>query len=117
MIGIIVEGPYDYKVVHEAAPEARIFILHGNGFNQRIRDSIKQLVKDCDLVFVMTDPDKAGDWVASRIARAFPSTYRIHVDPNLACKKIYKKYKYGIEYCNVHYISTLIDSSIKSRVS
>jgi 5S rRNA maturation endonuclease (ribonuclease M5) len=115
MIGIIVEGPYDEKIVRQAAPEARIFVLHGNGFNQRIRDNIKQLLKDCELVFILTDPDKAGNWAATRISRAFPETYRIHVDPLLATKKIYKKIKYGIEYCEVDYIKELIESSIQSR--
>ena len=115
MIGIIVEGPYDEKVVKQAVPEVEVLILNGNGFRHNA-DKINQLVKQCELVFILTDPDHAGTLIADKILRAFPETYRIYVDPKLACKKIYKKFHYGIEYCEIDYVRELIISSVNSRL-
>lgn len=114
MVGIIVEGPYDHKIVQQAVPESEILILHGNGFRHN-KDKIEDLVQHCELVFVLTDPDNAGELIANKIKKAYPQTFRIYVDPKLACRTIYKKQRFGIEYCDVDYIREIITSSINSR--
>lgn len=114
MYGVIVEGPYDEKVVVQAAPHVEILVLHGNGFGWN-RERIDQLVNRCDIVFVLTDPDVAGELVATKIKKAYPETYRIYVDPEQAKKKINKKYRCGVEYCSVDYLREVITSSIQSR--
>lgn len=114
MIGIVVEGPYDEKVVSQAAPEVDILVLNGNGFRHN-KEKIERFIRRCELVFILTDPDDAGELIAEKIKRAYPETYRIYVDPKLASRKIYKKIHYGIEYCTVEYLKELITSSIDSR--
>lgn len=111
MIGFIVEGKSDVKKIQMAIKQnVHFVILNGINFRQQEREHISNALKLCDKVFVLTDPDEAGDQVANRILHVFSEIQRIYIDPEEA--RVLKKrgYKYGVEYCSNRYLQEVLHS-------
>jgi len=114
MIGLIVEGKSDVKKVKMVLKEEVHFVvLNGINFREEQINQINKAIDTCNRVYVLTDPDEAGDKVAELITKNFPKLERLKVDPNEA--KVLKKrgYKYGVEYCSNKYLRTLFSSYIE----
>ncbi|NGY88555.1 toprim domain-containing protein [Bacillus megaterium] len=108
MIGLIVEGKSDVKKIKMVLKEEVYFVvLNGINFREEQINQINKAIDTCDSVFVLTDPDEAGNKVAELIKKNFPELERLKVDPNEA--KVLKKrgYKYGVEYCSNKYLRAL----------
>lgn len=113
MIGLIVEGKSDVKKIKMVLKEdVHFVVLNGINFREEQINQINNAIDTCDNVYVLTDPDEAGDKVARLIIKNFPELERLKVDPNEA--KVLKKrgYKYGVEYCSNKYLRTLFSSCI-----
>ena len=90
MIGLIVEGINDIKKIRMVLKtNVRYVQLHGINFSFQKREEIQEAIQTCDDVFILTDPDKAGDKVAQQIQESFPELKRILVNPDEA--KVLKK--------------------------
>lgn len=114
MIGLIVEGKSDKsKICMVLKEDVHFVILNGINFRDEQIQQIEEALKICEKVFILTDPDEAGDRVARVILDRFPQLERIFVDPNKA--KVLKKrgYKYGVEYCSNRYLKSLLEFHIE----
>ncbi|PGK52099.1 hypothetical protein CN918_30370 [Priestia megaterium] len=108
MIALIVEGINDIKKISMVLKNnVRYIQLHGINFSFQKKEEIQEAIETCDHVYILTDPDKAGDKVALQIQESFPQLERILVNPDEA--KVLKKrgYRYGVEYCNNEYLRYL----------
>jgi ribonuclease M5 len=109
MLCLIVEGKNDVKKIKEVFNDGIEFImLDGVNFSIAKSNEIQTLLENNKMVFIMTDPDKAGDSVATLIQRKFPTIKRISVLPEKARILKSKGYKYGVEYCSRNYIHSLL---------
>jgi ribonuclease M5 len=98
MIGLIVEGTNDERRIKEVTDEFHIVILNGTRFSNREKDLIENAMEICTSVYILSDPDSAGDWIADKLMSRYPQLSRIEVDPDKACCLKWKGYKFGIEY-------------------
>lgn len=111
MIGLIVEGKSDVRKISMVLKDAVHFIvLNGINFREKQINDIKNVLNKCDRVYILTDPDEAGNKAATKISGVFPQLTRIDVDPNEA--KVLKKrgYKYGVEYCSNNYLKKIFST-------
>lgn len=110
MIGFIVEGKSDVKKIEMVLKNKSVYyvVLNGINFKEEQIKQIKKAVNVCQEVFILTDPDEAGNKVAKLISKTFPEINRIEVDPNQA--KVLKKrgFKYGVEYCSNNYLKSVL---------
>ena len=114
MVCLIVEGKNDVKKIREVFSEGIDFILlDGVNFSNAKSNEIQLLLDDNRTIFILTDPDKAGDSVANLIQRKFPTIERISVLPEEARILKAKGYKYGVEYCSRKYIYSLLFKHLK----
>jgi ribonuclease M5 len=105
----IVEGWSDDKQIQGALGKALTIVTNGTKMNNRIKDAIVQAMDSGLQPYTLSDPDPAGDQLATMISRAFPEIPRIEIDPEKA--KYYRgsgRYKYGVEYCSHEYIRELL---------
>ncbi|MGN5651136.1 toprim domain-containing protein [Bacillus sp. Brlt_9] len=115
MLGFIVEGRNDVKKLKMVLKEKTYFVvLNGINYKQEQITDIEFALNTCEKVYILTDPDDAGDKIAKVISSSFPSLERIIIDPDEA--KVLKKrgYKYGVEYCSNKY---LIDTFLKNKIN
>jgi ribonuclease M5 len=98
MIGLIVEGYSDERRIREVTDEFHIVVLNGTRFSNRERDLIENAMEICTSVYILSDPDSAGDWIADKLKKKYPELTRIEVDPKKACFLKWKGYKFGVEY-------------------
>jgi ribonuclease M5 len=109
MLCLIVEGKNDVKKIREVFNDGIDFItLDGVNFSFEKSKEIQKYIADKVPIYILTDPDKAGDSVASLIQIKFPNIERIYVLPEKARVLKSKGYKYGVEYCSRKYIRTLL---------
>ncbi|WP_456363408.1 toprim domain-containing protein [Priestia aryabhattai] len=114
MIGFIVEGKSDVKKLKMVLKRnVHFVVLNGINFREEQINQISKAIDNCENVYVLTDPDEAGDKVANLITKVFPKLERLEVDPNEA--KVLKKrgYKYGVEYCSNKYLKELFSTRIE----
>ncbi|MED2737770.1 toprim domain-containing protein [Bacillus toyonensis] len=105
MLGFIVEGINDVKKLKMVLQKNTYFVvLNGINYKQEQINEIIFAINTCEKVFILTDPDEAGDKIAKAISTSFPTLERIVIDPDEA--KVLKKrgYKYGVEYCSNKYL-------------
>jgi ribonuclease M5 len=98
MIGLIVEGANDEIRINEVTDEFHIVVLNGTRFSNREKDLIENAMEICTSVYILSDPDSAGDWIADKLMRHYPELERINADPSKACCLKWKGYRFGIEY-------------------
>jgi len=108
MIGYIVEGKSDEVKLRMVEKQAYVVVLNGIQFGPEQREKIEYALEMCDTVYILTDPDSAGDYIAKKIQTTYPFIERIHVNPDEA--KVLKKrgYKYGVEHCSNAYLRRIL---------
>jgi len=117
MYALIVEGKNDIKKLKMVLHDNVHYIeLNGINFSYEKRDEIEAAISTYEDVFIMTDPDEAGDKVAKRIQDVFPELQRIEVNPHEA--KVLKKrgYRYGVEYCNNDYLRCIFSDYLPKQI-
>ena len=114
-IGYIVEGFHDERAVLQVEPNAVIAVTNGSRYNRRVRLDIQRIIDQCDIVFILTDPDDTGDKLADYIQRTFHLP-RIHIDPEQAiCYRNGKK-KIGIEHCEPAYLQHVLQQAVLTHI-
>lgn len=104
-IGLIVEGHHDENRLRAIfGLKFQFVVTNGTRFTNRTRIDIEKLIRFTDRVYILTDPDEAGDILASKISEVYPDLKRIIVDPE-RCKYLDRRYRQwcGIEYIEPHY--------------
>lgn len=98
MIGLIIEGANDERKILEVSRDYYLVLTNGTKFSNREIYKIEEALGICSEVYILTDPDPSGDWIAQHIQESFPEIKRIEVDPDKAKVKKWRGDKFGIEY-------------------
>ena len=80
--------------------------------NGRVVMDIDQALLDCDVVFLMSDPDEAGDQLAEMVWRKYPSLQRIVLDRSQCTTYRNFKLKVGVEHCEADYLREVLSKYI-----
>lgn len=105
--GFIVEGFNDESKVFQVLPHSHIAVTKGTRFNNRVRMDINALLSTCTEVFVLTDPDDAGQVLAEMIQKEFPQLTRLSLDANECQCYRNNRLKIGVEHCDATYLATI----------
>lgn len=108
MIGFIVEGFHDEDKLRLLLPKAHVVVTNGTRLNNRVRMDIDVALSTCEEVFLLTDPDEAGDILAKMILVEYPKLQQVSIDPKM-CKCLRNnRWKTGIEHCELPYLESVL---------
>lgn len=109
---LIVEGLKDADQIHNAFdynPAIKTLVTEGTKFNNRIVNELEACKKESDCsVFILSDPDPAGDAIVEMVHRVYPDIPRLEADLKECSYFTGKKKKAGIEYASYSYLRKLI---------
>lgn len=122
---LIVEGLNDADQIHKAFngnENIVTLVTEGTKINNRIRADIESYLIHEDVgVYILSDPDDAGERLAQMIQSWFPALTRIEVDNRQCAYYTGKRFKSGVEYASYDYlkkiISPLIGLEYKEKVN
>ena len=114
-VGYIVEGFNDERAILRIFPEAVIAVTNGPRYTNRVKMDIQKTIDQCDVVFILTDPDDIGDNFAAYIQREF-GLPRIEIDPKKAMCYRNHKWKVGVEHCDPVYLQTVLTDALTGYV-
>ncbi|MEX3623736.1 toprim domain-containing protein [Viridibacillus arvi] len=114
-VGYVVEGFNDERAVLAVFPDSYIAVTKGTRYNRRVRMDIQKIIGECNVVFVLTDPDEPGNNLAEYISQEF-GLLRIMIDPKEAiCYRNGKK-KIGVEHCDPVYLKMVLTDALKEEI-
>jgi ribonuclease M5 len=103
-MGFVVEGLNDEKHLKEVMPDAHCVVTNGTRMNGRVQMDINHALSLCDEVYLLTDPDEAGDTLAKMVWRLYPSLPRVLLDRYECTTYRNLKLKVGVEHCELEYL-------------
>jgi ribonuclease M5 len=112
MLGFIVEGFHDESTVKRVVPSAYFVVTNGTRMNNRVRMDVNKALEVCTEIFILTDPDEAGDILTEMLLKYYPSLQRIFLDRDHC--KCYRRdrLKIGVEHCSDEYLTTVLSKYI-----
>lgn len=109
---VIVEGLKDREQIQKAfegfSDEVICLITEGTKMNNRIQAEIEDYQRQGIGVYILSDPDEAGEHLAHMIQHWYPEIPRLEVDFKECAYFTGKKFKAGIEYSSYDYLKELI---------
>lgn len=105
-IGLIVEGHHDVNHIRGIFGFKYEFVVtNGTRFTNRTRMDIDKMVRFVDKVYILTDPDEAGNIIAGMISNEYPDLERIHLDAE-KCKYLDRRHQQwcGVEYADPYHL-------------
>ena len=111
-IGFIVEGHHDANHIRNIFGLKYEFVVtNGTRFTNRTRMDIDKMIRFVDKVYILTDPDEAGDIIASKIQEVYPQLERIELTPTL-CEYRNRKYELliGVEFAYPQHLKEVFQS-------
>lgn len=115
MNAFVVEGTADEQHLKTLYPDLYCVVTHGTRMNNRVKSLIEKALQECDQVFLLSDPDEAGDALAHMVMRFFPTVVRIPLNPE-RCKVLNargNRYSYGVEHADLEYLKTVLQAYVK----
>lgn len=112
--GFIVEGFCDENHIFNVLGHRYIAVVtNGTRFTNRTRMDINKALTLVDKLYILTDPDEAGDRIAEMILNEYPGLERIHLDAS-KCKYIDRRYRQftGVEYADPAYLREVLSKYI-----
>lgn len=113
----IVEGHKDaYQVDGALGTKALVIVTEGTKVNNRIKNYINNFIEQGHPIYILSDPDEAGDHLANMINFWYPDIPRINADFEECkyCKDLKtKKFKAGIEYASFRYLRRLLGEYVE----
>lgn len=103
-MGFVVEGFNDEAKVKEVFPNAVCVVTKGTRLNGRVKMDLEKALEECDEVFLLTDPDEAGDTLAEMILRFYPFLKRIQLEREQCLCYRNHRLKVGVEHCETDYL-------------
>ncbi|MDA1675454.1 MULTISPECIES: toprim domain-containing protein [Bacillus cereus group] len=107
-MGFVVEGFHDELKLLSVYPTAYVVVTKGTRFDKRVVMDVNKAMLNCDKVFLLTDPDDAGDWLAERLSNEFPNLERMMLNPNECLSYRKNKVKVGVEHCSNKYLLSVL---------
>jgi ribonuclease M5 len=112
MLGLIVEGFNDELKLRQVLPSAYFVVTKGTRMNNRVRMDVDKALQVCSELFILTDPDDAGDVLTGMLLQYYPNLRRIFLDRE-QCKAFrWDRLKIGVEHCSVDYLTTVLSKYI-----
>ena len=71
-MGFVVEGFNDESKVKEVMNDALCVVTKGTRMNGRVKMDVEKALVECDKLFLLTDPDEAGDKLAQMVLGHYP---------------------------------------------
>lgn len=112
---VIVEGLKDREQIQKAFDnddDVICLITEGTKMNNRIQAEIEDYLRQGVGVYILSDPDEAGQHLAQMIQYWYPQIPRLEVDPKECAYFTGKKFKAGIEYSSYDYLKEIISPLI-----
>lgn len=111
-MGFVVEGLNDERKMKEVMPDAHCVVTNGTRMNNRVRMDLRQALEECDVVYLLTDPDDAGDTLAQMVWRECPSLERVLLDRSQCLSYRYDKLKVGVEHAQEDYLKSVLSQYV-----
>lgn len=111
--GFVVEGFNDETKLLKVLPNAQVVVTKGTRLNNRVKSDINDALATCDKVFLLTDPDEAGDLLSSMILEVFPFLERVLLNKKECLCYRNHKTKVGVEHCSDEYLSLVLKQHLK----
>jgi ribonuclease M5 len=111
----IIEGWSDDDKLRKVYPDIKTIVTNGTKFNRRVKNKINEHQAKGNTVYILSDPDYAGDQLAEMIWRGYPELRRIRVDPMMATCLRGTKLKYGVEFLGYSYIRELLGDYMSQK--
>lgn len=109
---LIVEGLKDAEQIERAFDgnqDIKTIVTEGTKFNNRIIAELEDCMREEECsIYVLSDPDEAGDSICDMVWRIFPEIKRIEADTKECSYFTGKRFKMGIEYASYRYLRKLI---------
>lgn len=107
----IVEGVNDADQIHKAfknLSSVTTLVTEGTKLSGRIRNEIESFLKKGINIYILSDPDEAGEQLAEMIRLRYPEIIRIEVDKTKCAYYTGKRLKAGIEYASYSYLKKIL---------
>lgn len=104
----IIEGWSDDANLRTVFPHIKTIVTNGTRVNNRVKSQIQECFDNGENIFILSDPDEAGDHLCGMIQKEFTGLKRLLVDPEKASFFTGKRIKTGIEYMSKSYIRELL---------
>jgi len=114
-MGFVVEGFNDETKVKEVLPDSFVVVTKGTRMNGRVKMDVEKALATCDKVFLLTDPDEAGDTLAEMVLRYYPNLERVRLNREQCLCYRNHKLKVGVEHCETNYLQNVLNSYLKSN--
>ena len=112
-IGLIVEGHHDANHIRGVFGFKYEFVVtNGTRFTNRTRMDIEKMMRFVDKVYILTDPDEAGNIIAQMISDKYPELERINLDPE-KCVYLDRRFQQwcGVEYALPHHLKEVFQKA------
>lgn len=111
-MGFVVEGVNDEKRLKELMPGASYVVTNGTRMNNRVKMDLNKALAECDEVFLLTDPDEAGELLAQMVLRQYPFLKRVLLERSKCLTYRNDKLKVGVEHCDTDYLTTVLSEYV-----
>lgn len=111
--GFVVEGFNDETKVLRVLPDAHCVVTKGTRMDNRVKMNLEKALKECDQVFLLADPDEAGDKLAQMVSTFFPQLERVVLDRDQCLCYRNRKLKVGVEHCDDDYLREVLSRYLK----
>lgn len=111
---LMVEGTKDEDQIRDAfkdfegADRVECLVTEGTKVNNRILAEIENYKRNGYSIYILSDPDEAGEHLAQMIQHWYPDIPRLEVEVEECAYFTGKKFKAGIEYSSHTYLKKLI---------
>lgn len=76
---------------------------------------VDEALQTCDKVFLLTDPDEAGDQLAEMVLRHAPDLVRVQLDREQCLCYRNHRLKVGVEHCDENYLKEVLNQYLQNK--
>lgn len=111
-MGFVVEGFNDEEKLLSLLNNAKCIVTKGTRVDNRVKNHVNKLLKTCDKVFLMPDPDEAGDTLHEMLLKQFPTLKRVELERDKCLCIRNHKLKVGVEHCTDEYLLSVLSKYV-----
>lgn len=103
LYGFVVEGLHDKDLLERNFENVKAVHCRGTVFQGKEKQGITKLLNECDKVFLLFDPDEAGDRFTKEVQEVYPIP-SLRIDPNMCKHHLGNRVKIGVEHATIEYL-------------